>query len=251
MNNKETQLNKKRTIGIGDIHGCYQELIHLIEFINPTRADTIVSLGDYIDRGSDSKAVLDTLIDLKSKCDLVALLGNHESMMRESFNTNHAYKDRLGAVKFWLKNGGSETLDSYMYSSDDLLSPYFDESYIPDNIQAHLDFINSMPLYYETQSHIFVHATPFPDLNMDEQDEIDLVWRRAGRIDAQYAYNHISGKTIVSGHTAQSSGLPLALSEKNIIIDSGCKWTGWLTALDINDDKYIQASKDDIRLIMR
>lgn len=251
LSNNKTSNPASRIIPIGDIHGCYDELVKLIDYIEPTPSDTLVFLGDYIDRGINSKAVLDLITELNERCTTIVLLGNHESMMREAFNLNHSVNDRLNCVKFWQKNGGADTLNSYMFNIEDLYSPHFDESYIPDNIKTHLAFIESMVLYHETESHIFVHATPFPDKPMEEQDEIDLVWRRAGRVDAQHNYTHISGKVIVSGHTAQGNGLPLELSAKNIIIDSGCVWTGWLTAMSIHDNNYIQASKTEIRVIGR
>lgn len=238
-----------RLIAIGDIHGCYDELDMLIKYIKPTSTDTIIFLADYIDRGPNSKAVLDTVMELKQQCNVITLLGNHEAMMREAFNFENSPTDRINCVKFWLRNGGNATLDSYMFSADDLLSEHINETYLPASLQKHLDLINEMALCYVTDTHIFVHATPLPNKDIEEQDEIELTWRRAGRLDAEYDYTHISGKTIVSGHTAQDSGNVRKLSDKNIIIDSGCFHTGWLTAMIVNESRYIQASKTEVRLI--
>ena len=70
-----------RTIAIGDIHGCLAALNTLIDAIQPQHDDTLVTVGDYVDRGPDSKGVLDRMLELEKMCNLVPLLGNHEEMM--------------------------------------------------------------------------------------------------------------------------------------------------------------------------
>ncbi len=95
-----------RTIAIGDIHGCSIALEALIEAINPQPDDTIIPLGDYVDRGIDSKGVLDLLIELRDRCNLVPILGNHDQMML------HA-RDGRSDFQFWLNCGGDAALDSY------------------------------------------------------------------------------------------------------------------------------------------
>jgi serine/threonine protein phosphatase 1 len=96
----------QRTIAIGDIHGCSIALAALIESISPQAEDTIITLGDYVDRGIDSKGVLDLLMGLADRCRLVPLLGNHDEMML------HA-RDGRGDFQFWLNCGGDAALDSY------------------------------------------------------------------------------------------------------------------------------------------
>jgi serine/threonine protein phosphatase 1 len=95
-----------RTIAIGDIHGCSIALDSLIEAIAPQPDDMIVTLGDYVDRGIDSKGVLDQLVKLGDRCHLVPILGNHDQMMM------HA-KDGRSDFQFWLNCGGDSALDSY------------------------------------------------------------------------------------------------------------------------------------------
>src|SRR5271165_4467013 len=95
-----------RTIAIGDIHGCSAALEALIEAIRPCRDDCIVTLGDYINRGPDSRRVIERLIELKSRCRLVPLFGNHEEMLFT------ALADRY-PVEYFLGVGGDATLDSY------------------------------------------------------------------------------------------------------------------------------------------
>jgi serine/threonine protein phosphatase 1 len=79
-----------RLIAIGDIHGHAEALRRLLDKIQPTSADTIVILGDCVNRGPDSRGVLDCLIELQQKCHLVPVLGNHDDMMLESHNDRHA-----------------------------------------------------------------------------------------------------------------------------------------------------------------
>ena len=99
-----------RTIAIGDIHGCSIALTALIDAIVPQSDDTVVTLGDYVDRGIDSMGVLDQLIELGSRCNLVPILGNHDQMML------HA-RDGKSDFQFWLNCGGDSALDSYGDSS--------------------------------------------------------------------------------------------------------------------------------------
>lgn len=242
-------LSKPRTIAIGDVHGCYDELRILVDELNLTKVDTLILLGDYIDRGLNSKAVIDTIIELKQQCNVVALLGNHEAMMRDSFLEQNA-EDRAQKVWAWYRNGGNLTLDSYMFDHSALLDvSNVDDLFLPISLKEHLAFINSLPAYHITDTHIFVHATPYPNQPIEDQLETSLIWRRHSGLDKEFNYSHESGKTIVSGHTAQQDGLPLILSEKNIIIDSGCVWTGWLTAFDVTNNTYIQASINEVRVL--
>ena len=93
-----------RTIAIGDIHGCASALDRLLYEIQPTQTDTIIGLGDYVDRGMESARVIETLIDLVSRCRLIPLIGNHELMMYKALQGNE--KD----FGFWYQHGGSATL---------------------------------------------------------------------------------------------------------------------------------------------
>src|SRR5690242_13927111 len=95
-----------RVIAIGDIHGCSAALAALLEAIRPGSEDTLIPLGDYIDRGPDSRGVINLLIDLAGRCRLVPLLGNHEEMLVA------AARDH-SALRPWLTCGGVEALRSY------------------------------------------------------------------------------------------------------------------------------------------
>src|ERR1043166_4066276 len=95
-----------RTIAVGDVHGCSRALATLLDAIGPEPDDRLVLLGDYVDRGPDSRGVLDQLISLVGRCRVVPLLGNHEEMLL-------AVRSAPAALKGWLTCGGLATLESY------------------------------------------------------------------------------------------------------------------------------------------
>src|SRR5450432_2690571 len=125
---------RPRTIAIGDIHGCSSALDALLNAIRPRPEDCIVTLGDYVNRGPDSRGVIERLIELKDRCRLVPILGNHEEMLFEALAKTY----RLG---YFLRVGGEATLDSY--GPDRVLA------LIPDN---HLEFLERCLDYYETKT---------------------------------------------------------------------------------------------------
>jgi serine/threonine protein phosphatase 1 len=95
-----------RTIAIGDIHGCSTALAKLIELIAPQPDDVLAPLGDFVDRGIDSKGVIEQLIALGDRCRLVPILGNHEEMMLKA-------REGWSDFRFWINCGGLACLDSY------------------------------------------------------------------------------------------------------------------------------------------
>ncbi|MEM7473648.1 MAG: metallophosphoesterase family protein, partial [Planctomycetota bacterium] len=130
----------QRLIAIGDIHGCAHPLNVLLDLIQPSAEDLIVTLGDYVDRGPDSKGVVDRLIELGNHCKFVALKGNHEEMMLD------VVQDRKPHER-WLQFGGVSTLDSYGFMGDlNIFS------------EAHIAFYAAMVDFFETDNHFFVHA---------------------------------------------------------------------------------------------
>ena len=133
-----------RTIAIGDIHGCSDALASVLRAIGPRADDTIVSLGDYVDRGADSKGVIEMLIRLAGDCRLVPLLGNHDEMMLEATESR-------AALEKWLRLDGITTLDSYEAAG--LINT------VP---QEHFEFLRSCRSWYETATHFFVHANYDP-----------------------------------------------------------------------------------------
>lgn len=213
---------KPRTIAIGDIHGCSAALDAVLEAIRPRPEDRIVTLGDYINRGPDSRGVIERLIQLNERCRLVPLLGNHEEML---------LKARVGRYpfKFFLDVGGDATLDSYGSDRDlDL---------IPDE---HFEFLRSCLNYYETDTHIFVHANYFSNIPMDEQGAMMLRWES---IRGMPPSMHDSGKIVIVGHTSQKNGEILDLGHVKCI-DTYCYGGGWLTALDVQTEDVWQADRE-------
>ena len=126
-----------RTIAIGDIHGCAKALRALIDSIQPEPEDLLVFLGDYVDRGPDSRGVIDLLIELKHRCRTVFLLGNHEIMFRGVL--------RGIDPSLWLELGGRPTLTSYGGRIENVPA-------------SHLEFLDQLQPYFETDQHMFVHA---------------------------------------------------------------------------------------------
>jgi serine/threonine protein phosphatase 1 len=208
-----------RTIAIGDIHGCAAALDALLTAIQPGDDDTLVTLGDCVDRGPDSKMVLDRLIELTQSTRLVPLLGNHEVMMLDAVSGRE--------VDFWLSCGGFDTLASY---GGKLAA-------IP---AAHVDFLRQCPLHHEKESHFFLHANYLPELPLDEQPEDVRLWEH---LTFRVPGPHVSGKTAVVGHTPQRNGEILDRGHV-ICVDTYCVGGGWLTALDTASGRVWQANAD-------
>jgi serine/threonine protein phosphatase 1 len=225
--------NLPRTFAISDIHGCLKQFKALVDKLNLVCTDTLVLMGDYVDRGSDSKGVIDYILELKKTYNVVTLLGNHESMMRDTLRSVSPVQKKNRRY-IWEMNGGIETLRSYGYT----FQMFDDGVEFPDALNEHLDFIDGLSLYYETDTHIFTHATPWQLEPIDEHDEVDLIWRRPSVSDKDGTYEHVSGKKVLCGHTAQPEGCPSVMSDKLLMIDTGCFFTGVLTAVMITDVGY-------------
>ena len=207
-----------RTIAIGDIHGCSTALDALVDAIKPISADTLIQLGDVIDRGLQTPAVIETLISLTSRCNLIFVRGNHEELMLNALND-------VAALPRWLRNGGDLTLDSYDCES------------VSDIPPQHLDFIRSSVDYHETDRHIFLHAGYVENLELAEQPPLALRWR----VTNENTLPHLSGKTVVTGHTPQKSGNVLDLGHV-VCIDTDCVRGGWLSAMDVESRTIWQSN---------
>ena len=221
----------KRHLAIGDIHGCSIALAALVESVGLSPDDTIVALGDYVDRGPDTAAVLDLLINLAESHELVALRGNHEVMMLDAM-------DKASWYEPWLRVGGKETLQSYSKDEDELAT-------FEDIPAAHMDFLeNRLVPFYECETHFFVHANADPAVALKDQTDPNLYWRRYQDPD-----RHCSGKIMVCGHSAQITGLP-AMNDHSICIDTWPYGEGWLSCLDVGSGVLWQSNeKGDTRRI--
>jgi serine/threonine protein phosphatase 1 len=210
----------ERILAIGDIHGCSTALAALLDAVQPRPGDTLVALGDYVDRGPDSRGVIDLLLDAAARCRLVPLLGNHEEMLL--YHCEH-WSDGNA----WLMYGGQATLDSYGVASPAEIPP------------AHLEFLQRCVDWFETERHFFVHACYAPGAPLGEQNLQLLRWESL-----RWALPgpHVSGKTAIVGHTAQRSGAVLDVGYLKCI-DTWCYGGGWLTALDVETGAWWQTNE--------
>lgn len=212
----------QRTIAIGDIHGCLEALNALLDAIKPTRDDTIVTVGDYVDRGPDSRGVIERLMRLEETTNLIPLMGNHEEMLI-------AVLDRQMEPYSWLNHGGVETMESYGFSGDLNCIP-----------QSHRDFLKRLGEHYENETHFVVHANYDPDQPLADQPSDLLRWVKISNV---LPGPHISGKKAIVGHTHDRQGEIFQVPHL-VCIDTYCYGGKWLTAMELETGKVWQANPD-------
>jgi serine/threonine protein phosphatase 1 len=203
---------------IGDIHGCLTALETLWEAVRPGPDDLVVTLGDYVDRGPDSRGVIDFLLTKKETHRLVSLMGNHEIQMIRALETRADRQRFLSDLC-----GGRETLDSYGGSFED----------VPE---SHWDFMRNAALYHELEDHILVHAGVEANLPVDQQDPETYYYQRFF-----LQQPHQSGKRVICGHTIQGD-LPTNLGHA-ICLDTCAYGGGWLSALDLDSGRIWQTDQ--------
>ncbi|WP_172370984.1 metallophosphoesterase family protein [Sporosarcina jiandibaonis] len=228
----------KRILAISDIHGEIELFERLLSDVNyDSSHDQLILLGDYVDRGPNSKKVLDKVIELESEGAFV-LKGNHEDMMIKALTT-----DEERPWKNWVnRNGGRTTLESYGFTPSEFLVPDEKEFIKPKlrcvTLARHLDFIQNLEHYIELEEYIFVHAGVRPNLALEETDPYTLMWIR------EEFYSTYSGqKTIVFGHTPTKhlhGKHSIFFGNNRIIgIDGGAVFGGQLNCLELpNLDVY-------------
>lgn len=196
---------------IGDVHGCAYELRNLLNKLPLTPESTVVFLGDYIDRGGQSKDVVDTILELRKQCQVVCLMGNHESMFLN-------FLDNPGTEKagLFIVNGGSATLASYADENGNYEFP-----------EEHIKFYRELKLFYEDEHHFFVHAG-VPEIPLDKIDETThgkkMLWIRGSFLTSKYDW----GKVIVHGHTPVPE---VEIHRNRINVDTGCVFMRSLSAV--------------------
>lgn len=211
-----------RLFAISDIHGCFKPFYELIvNCIKLKKTDQLILLGDYIDRGDQSKEVIDFIIDLKnSGFNITPLTGNHEVMLLDSF-----YNPEI--LPLWLMNSGMSTLNSFEIQN------------IMEIDSLYLNFFSSLEFYKIIENIVFVHAG-FNDFAINPfADKQSMVWECR----TSYQNPALSGKTVIHGHRPKTiSHVKKLISEKsNVIpIDTGCVYGkemgyGRLSALELNN----------------
>jgi serine/threonine protein phosphatase 1 len=209
-------------IAIGDIHGCALTLDALLDQLSPTADDHLVFMGDYIDRGPDSKGVIERLMALQKTHPCTFLRGNHEALMLACLDQ---YEYEL-----WAVNGGNDTLRSYGIR----------EFRFHDLPEDHVAFVRATEFYYETPTFFFVHAGLKPHLTVEQNkqtaNEEVYLWERSHL----HAPSLVWEKTVVCGHTPQHEPIN---REQLILIDTGCVYKhprlGRLTAVRLPERAFV------------
>ena len=198
------------TFAIGDIHGRLDLLNRAIDMI-ADHADglphRVICLGDYIDRGPESKGVVERLMRLSATGTWLCLKGNHEDMMVRALRT----RDRE-ELDIWLWNGGEETMDSY-----------------GNNVPAaHKDWLEALPIYHRDAGRIYVHAGIDPGVSIEDQTERTFLWIRERFLTAKALPCHV-----VHGHTPRWREKPDAAQPECLPhrtnLDTGAYFTGVLS----------------------
>jgi len=213
-----------RAFAIGDIHGCAAELETLLAGLELSPGDAVMFVGDYVDRGADSRGVVDIVLDLERRSDLttVFLRGNHEDMCL-------AYLGRSGHYgEAWIANGGAATLRSY--GLDARVAGSEAAASFP---AKHLEFFERLPLWHRAEGCLLVHAGIRPDRPWEQQEEEDLLWIREEFILAP----HTLPETIIFGHTPRRT---VYVDPYKIGIDTGCVYGGGLTGLELRERRLYQ-----------
>lgn len=214
---------------IGDIHGCLNELACLLENLPLEPFDRLIFLGDYVDRGPDSKGVVSYLIEWQQKGDqeIIFLKGNHEDMFLSYLGLPGKYGE------MFLINGGGATLASYGVSAGES-SPEHALSLIPG---SHLEFFKGLKNYYLTEPFLCVHAGIHPSKPLSQQIEEELLWIR----DEFILNRHPLPYTVLFGHTPRTEVL-FDLPYK-VGLDTGLVYGNELSCLELHEKVLFQIGR--------
>jgi serine/threonine protein phosphatase 1 len=210
-------MESQKTFVVGDIHGCFDMLKRLLDEI-PWRQgrDRLVFVGDCIDRGPHSKAVVDSILSLIQRDPQVScLLGNHEAMLL----------DYLAGIdpEVYLANKGGTTLRDYQAERPKRWGPL-----VPPD---HMAFYRSLRPFLELERYYVVHAGFRPGIEIERQALEDMVWIREPFISSEYDF----GKKVIFGHTPFSRPLTM---ENKIGIDTGAVYGNRLTCIELPGEKF-------------
>jgi len=218
----------QRIYAIGDVHGCVDRLVELHEAIaedlaeRPCEETTLIHLGDYIDRGTDSAQVVDWLLSGPPvpATRVVNLMGNHEQMMLAAIGG--ADKE---AASHWLANGGADSLMSWGISRS--VPPAQWAALIPPQ---HLAFLRGLRFKYLQVPYFFTHAGIRPGTPLHQQSEHDMVWIREPFLSSRTDH----GVVVVHGHTPKRDPI---VQHNRIAIDTGAVLGGALTCVVLEEDR--------------
>lgn len=218
---------KGRIFAIGDIHGCSETFKKLLlDKIRIQKNDKIYCIGDYIDRGKDSKGVVDFILKLRNQgYHIHTLRGNHEEIMFESTKSEKNFQH-------WIKNGGDTTLKSFGVSSFDEMKPVYK------------NFFKRTKFFIKSGNFIFVHAGLNFQIQNPFEDKKAMLWLRKFPVD----YEKLGENIIIHGHTPEGLESILQQEWKGAInIDGGCVYKliddfGNLVALNVTDREFIRAN---------
>lgn len=226
-----------RTIVIGDVHGKLTLLNQLIERTRyKAGEDRLIFIGDLVDRGEDSRGVVARVVELQREAPqtVIVIKGNHEEMMLSALS-----RPDSDASDMWYANGGIETLQSYANEDGSISVP-----------PEHLEFIASLPTYYEDAHAIYVHASlpkmidgSFLHPSMSP-DSMELLWARNRRFFESY-----DGKLVVFGHTITGTIFgergKVWQRDSLIDVDTGAYLTGVLSAIELPSREVYSVSEPD------
>nr|WP_320011637.1 metallophosphoesterase family protein [uncultured Desulfobulbus sp.] len=206
------QSSDTTTCAIGDIHGCVHALSALFLKISE-RASTVVLLGDYVDRGPDSKKVVETILQWRKNKSIrvIALMGNHDFLFLQYLSGQ--------ASDLFFKVGGLETLSSYGLTPSS--SRQEREEKVP---REHFAFFNSLPLLWQDKHAIYVHAGLEPGRHLSQQSSQWCLWYPKNFDQCRFNF----GKPVVFGHKVYKTPY---ISSDRIGIDTGAVFAGSLTAI--------------------
>lgn len=236
---KPRSTNGCRLYAIGDVHGCFRQLVELLQLIerdHESRAQMethVLMLGDYVDRGPQSREVCELLHRMEPSPYFHCLRGNHEQTMLDMLDGNRM------ALRFWLDYGGAETLASWGIGpvlieqaqlgeeGEHRLIEAFREAVSPDIIE----WLRALPAFHIHGDYLFVHAGIRPKIGLDEQTEDDLLWIREPFLSSKFDHPW----RVVHGH---SEGDEVQIRSNRIGIDTAAYRTGVLTAVGLEDDSH-------------
>lgn len=230
-------MSNERTYAIGDIHGHIDKLREVHEWIAEDKrqhgaAGDIVHVGDLVDRGPDSAGVVDWLMKgVAAGEPWIVLKGNHDRMMTYFLEVPSRSDPCLRSEYSWLSEplGGLATMASYgvgCRESDDSMSFHAEaRAAVPE---AHLKFLEELPIMHQSSGAVFVHAGIKPRVALEDQIEDDLVWIRA----QFHNYRRDHGALIVHGHTPVDA---VTHYGNRINIDTGVAYGGPLSAIVVED----------------